>query len=609
MASDTGLRTRFKRTLGKTTIKGFPWRVFYRYILVQSLIAIFGLALAGVGARYFFKRQFLGQVRSQLQDTLYHISVELPSHPGEGWCRARAQGTELRFALFHRDGKLICESHPGSAHPEELWNSPEILAARRGRFGESVRYDGQLREPVFYGASQLGIEAYVVQVAIPLTRLTQTMSLFNATLVFSLLLVAAVLVGMAVWSARRLVFPLGRLLLKTQAVLDNAQDAAPLSKEEFTEEGFDEWIELESNIETMRKDLFAKAQSLSMEQVELDTIMGAISDAILAVDPTGSPLFFNSRFEILFGGEGLRKRFVKLWGIFREPDILGAFTSALKEGKVASTKAIPLEQKEGLRSYFSLSVSPLRKQDGTIYGAVGIFHDVTQLKSAEQMRIDFVANVSHELRTPLTAIKGYVDTLIEDVKHQKPVDATFLSIISRNSDRLLNLMNDLLDLSAIESDDVLQKDLVDTRDLTKKVFNQLEPKIQAKRQIFQGTFEASTVFADPHRVEQVLINLLDNATKYTPEAGHIEVAWLTEGNDVLLRVRNDGPAIPLEHQNRLFERFYRVDKARSREQGGTGLGLAIVKHIMQNHEGTVAVESSIGKGTAFLCRFPMLAKA
>ena len=220
------------------------------------------------------------------------------------------------------------------------------------------------------------------------------------------------------------------------------------------------------------------------------------------------------------------------------------------------------------------------------------------------MRIDFVANVSHELRTPLTSIKGYVDTLIEDVSQRKAVDPDFLSIISRNSERLMNLMNDLLDLSAIESDDILQKDSVDTKDLTSRVMRQLQATFEAKNQKVGANLRAATVSADAQRAEQVVVNLLDNAVKYTPPGGNIEISWLADGNDVVLQVWNDGPAIPIEHHPRLFERFYRVDKARSREQGGTGLGLAIVKHIMQKHEGSVWVESHPGKGTSFLCRFP-----
>lgn len=220
------------------------------------------------------------------------------------------------------------------------------------------------------------------------------------------------------------------------------------------------------------------------------------------------------------------------------------------------------------------------------------------------MRIDFVANVSHELRTPLTSIKGYVDTLIEDVKSQKSVEPEFLTIISRNSDRLLNLMNDLLDLSSIESDDLLFKDAVSTQEISEKVLKQLEKPIEKKKHTVEMEYSAENVVADPQRAEQVLINLLDNAVKYTPDGGHIRVTWANDGNDVLLKIWNDGPPIPLDQQPRLFERFYRIDKARSREQGGTGLGLAIVKHILQKHGGTVWVESKAGEGTVFICRFP-----
>src|SRR5262249_46372205 len=153
-----------------------------------------------------------------------------------------------------------------------------------------------------------------------------------------------------------------------------------------------------------------------------------------------------SRFELLFGGEALRRRQLQVWGIFRDPEILDAFTKALREGTAGGTKAIPLET-GGLKRFFSLSVSPLRRRAGTIYGAVGVFHDVTELKSAEQMRIDFVANVSHELRTPLTVIKGYADTLIEDHRETGGPVLDYATSIARNSDRLMNLMNDLLDLS------------------------------------------------------------------------------------------------------------------------------------------------------------------
>jgi len=600
VALDTGFATRLKRLLDRAIRRGFPWKVFYRFILVQALLAVAGLALVGVASRYYFKRQFIRQVRSSLQDTMSHLALEFPEGPGREWCGRRALGTELRLALIKPDGTVHCDSRPDPEEPEVM-SLPEVQQARQGALGQRIREGGN--ESVFIVAQPIGRGGWIVRVVAPLNRLSETMRLFDTTLLVVLVLMAGVLVGLAFWSARRLVFPLRRLVLKTQNLL-NAAPSELLEKEEFTEETFDEWLELESNIDSMRKDLVAKTQSLTMEQVELDTIMGSISDAILAVDPEGNPLFFNSRFEVLFGDGGLRMRNIKLWGIFRDPEVLEAFTGALREGKVGATKAVPLDQKGGLRNYFSLSVSPLRRHDGTIYGAVGIFHDVTQLKSAEQMRIDFVANVSHELRTPLTSIKGYVDTLIEDVKMEKPVETEFLSIISRNSERLMNLMNDLLDLSAIESDDLLFKDAVDPRELTEKIIKQLEAGISKKRHQVATEYVVDTVVADPQRLEQVLINLLDNAVKYTPEGGNVRITWAPDGNDVLLKIWNDGPPIPIDHHPRLFERFYRIDKARSREQGGTGLGLAIVKHILQKHGGTVWVESKQGEGTVFICRFP-----
>jgi two-component system phosphate regulon sensor histidine kinase PhoR len=392
------------------------------------------------------------------------------------------------------------------------------------------------------------------------------------------------------------------LFLKTERLLSRSPEQ--LSSEDVTTDSYGEWSEIESNLEDIRKDLEAKARRLDTERVELATIMSSISDAVLAVDQEGIPLFFNSRFEVLFGGAQISDKNLKLWEMFRDPSILDVFRKALTEGKPDSTGPIPVGTSGGRKAYFSLSVAPLRRDEKQIYGAVGIFHDVSELKSAEQMRIDFVANVSHELRTPLTSIKGYAETLVADLDSKKTIEREFLTIITRNANRLMSLMEDLLDLSSIESDVVLQKELVSTEEITQKVFNNLKSALSSKNQKAVGNYLETHVIADPGRLEQVLVNLLDNASKYTPSGGEISVSWTREEQDVVLRVSDSGPGIPLEHQARLFERFYRIDKARSREQGGTGLGLAIVKHIMQRHQGSASVESQLGKGATFICRFP-----
>ena len=231
---------------------------------------------------------------------------------------------------------------------------------------------------------------------------------------------------------------------------------------------------------------------------------------------------------------------------------------------------------------------------------------IIALKKAEKMRIEFVANVSHELRTPLTSIKGYAETLLQDIEDGLNPDPEFLKIILKNSNRLLALINDLLDLSAIESgaDELHLADL-DLREITDHVLTHLQAVSAKKETRVNAEYATDYVHADPKRVEQVLTNLIDNAVKYCPAGSVIRVIWSQEGAEVVLRVRDNGPGIAEKYLDRLFERFYRLDKGRSREMGGTGLGLSIVKHIMQRHNGSVNAESELGQGTTFVCRFPV----
>jgi len=563
--------------------KQFPWRSFYRVAFIQALLVIASIAFSGFAARYFFKKVFLGQVQAQLQDSLLLLSKSLPSDISPDWCSKMAEGVAFHFSVKSIEGKTLCDSNP------------------RHQVGEEAPEEDQVSTELSAMPQNLKLRA-----SLPLTDLKKVVRVYNTSLGLFLLGLATVLSFVGFWFARKQVFPLGRLLIKTQNLA--ARHPRVLTEEDLSEEAFGEWSDLESQIDDLGKNLESTVQSLTTEQVELDAIMGSISDAILAVDQDEIPIFYNSRFEVIFGGGKVRRN-VKLWEILRDPEILKSYKRALTEGKAGGTRAFSLEVEGQPKRYFSLSVSPLRRHGGSIYGALGIFHDITELKAAEQMRIDFVANVSHELRTPLTAIKGYTETLLLDQEKKKSEgsEKEFLSIISRNAERLMNLMGDLLELSALESSLLLNKESISTKEITERVMKQLGPRLEKKNQTLGVEIEALSVLADPNRLEQVLINLLDNASKYTPEGGKITISWELDrkgGRDCFLKVKDTGPGIPLEHLGRLFERFYRIDKARSREQGGTGLGLAIVKHIMQRHEGAVWVESAPGQGSLFTCRFP-----
>jgi two-component system phosphate regulon sensor histidine kinase PhoR len=348
------------------------------------------------------------------------------------------------------------------------------------------------------------------------------------------------------------------------------------------------------------------------EHDELALLQSAISDAVLAVDTNLEPYFYNSRLALLFelnaqGTNVSTGNKLSLAEMVTNEEVVEAFKEAIETGSTKSLTAAKFHLANGGRLYLSVSVAPM-KRGKQITGAVGVFHDVTELKTAEQMRIDFVANVSHELRTPLTSIQGYVETLIHDQQVGQSINPDYLEVIHRNTHRLINLIDDLLDLSALDSNSAaLHKEKIDTNEATKRVLAPLVPSFEAKNQKISFNCErAPLVFADPRRLEQVMINLIDNASKYTPNGGSIDIRWVENPDSpgVLLKISDTGPGIPAKHHTRLFERFYRIDKARSRDMGGTGLGLAIVKHIMQSHQGSVEVDSSPGKGTQFICAFP-----
>lgn len=343
------------------------------------------------------------------------------------------------------------------------------------------------------------------------------------------------------------------------------------------------------------------------ELEELRLIQSAISDAVLIVDHQLAPTFFNSRLKLMFEVDHIEHSLKDPLNFIPNPEVIEAFKEVLQTGKPQSLTALKFHLKNGGRLYISVSISPIKVSE-IISGVIGIFHDVTELKTAEQMRIDFVANVSHELRTPLTSIQGYIETLIGDAHDGRAIDTSYLQVVQRNTERLITLIDDLLDLSTLESNPAaLHKEKVDTLQISARILSNLLQKTTSKNHaISVDASKAPIVYADPRRLEQVITNLLDNAIKYTPPEGKIRVLWeeSPDSPGALLKISDTGPGIPAKLHSRLFERFFRVDKARSRDMGGTGLGLAIVKHIMQSHQGSVEVDSVPGIGTTFICTFP-----
>lgn len=336
---------------------------------------------------------------------------------------------------------------------------------------------------------------------------------------------------------------------------------------------------------------------------EVESILFSMVEGVVATDSTGRLSFINPAAERIFkldAGSALGKFPREVW---KEFELAELFHQVFVTGK-PQTREIQLEH--GAKRYIKLEVIPICLAEGEeTQGVLAMVRDLTRLRHLETVRTEFVANVSHELRTPITSIKGFVETILDGGLENKEATKRFLTIIYQESDRLNRLISDLLDLSRIESGQVEAKR---TRTfmppLVEEVRQTLQPRITEKNLSFSVELGPSAVWADEDQVREVLVNLIDNAIKYTPAEGSIKVEEKDRGSMMEFIISDTGYGIPQESIPRIFERFYRVDKARSREMGGTGLGLSIVKHLVENLGGKVWVKSEQGRGSSFHFTLP-----
>jgi two-component system phosphate regulon sensor histidine kinase PhoR len=448
--------------------------------------------------------------------------------------------------------------------------------------------------------TSLGIASYIID-----------FRFYSAEPLIVVLIYFVLSVTVAAAFSYRFASPLRRVILSALRIANKKQTSEVDDMDEVLEEEPGEYFELEMALNKIRRKMKKRRTQLAHEREETQALMSSLDDAILSVDLNKKIKFFNSRFanqflqrpqsNLLSQGEPM-----PLARIFREPELLQVFQRTLDTGET-QTQTLKLDSIiDSEKRFFAVKVSPLREEKRQdLYGAMALFHDITEIKKAEQVRIEFVENASHELRTPLTSIKGFVDTAKEDLQAgQTEQLGYFLNVISKSVDRLTELVGDMLTLSALDSGAAVKKEELHPYEITQDLIERMSSLAEEKQIAIQITSEAHALWADPRKVDQVLTNLVGNAIKYIPVGGKIFVRWEEDDQHVILRVMDNGPGIAEMHLNRLFERFYRIDKGRSRDVGGTGLGLSIVKHIMQSHGGGVQVKSESGQGAEFICLFP-----
>lgn len=347
-----------------------------------------------------------------------------------------------------------------------------------------------------------------------------------------------------------------------------------------------------------------RTQSTTAADFPLDLLNATLNEmreGLLVIDSDMRVVASNHAARYLFSNVDDSINFQRLTELTRNPAIYDAFLDGVRGKERAGVK---VETFAPDRRIFDLRVAPLRTASG-ITGAVGVFFDVTRLERLELVRQEFLSNVSHELRTPLTSIVALTETLEAGALDDPANNRRFLAIIQKNAARMHRLIDDILELSAIEAGNVkIHPEPVHLRPMVEDVITSLSASAASRSIVIRNLVAPeSEVFADPHRLMQMLTNLIDNAIKFNRENGLVSITLSRDLYDAI-SVEDTGEGIPSHHLDRLFERFYRVDRARSRELGGTGLGLAIVKHLARSHGGEVSVESRIGEGTKFTIELP-----
>jgi two-component system phosphate regulon sensor histidine kinase PhoR len=364
----------------------------------------------------------------------------------------------------------------------------------------------------------------------------------------------------------------------------------------------DEWDNIFHTINMAQQNMEQQLKIIKEEDKKNKILLESITDGIVAVDLEHKILFYNSRFSSKF----IRKEnqtSLYLKDVIKNEEILAAFKDCMDQARSITIKEFSFNHKNRTL-FFEIKINPLIYDKGRIKGAVAAFHNVTETKLTEQMRVDFVANVSHEIRTPLTSILGFAQVLEATKQNLDKKYHHYISRIIENSERLHSLFTDLLDLSVIESKHKLKKEKVHLKTLIHNIKASIEAKYPQKDLLIHFDIEEKIIKVDPKLMEQVFTNLIDNACKYSEDNNvKIKISNITDGENIIISVSDKGPGISQEHLSRIFERFYRVDESRTTIKG-SGVGLSIVKHIINKHKGKIWVESVPNHGTSFYIKLP-----
>lgn len=563
-------------------------RVFSKVLIALLLTLSIGTIALDFTLRTVAGQQMVREAGESLSREAALIAQQARSGAGSGaaaFVRQEALVTGMDVALLDRQGHLLAASGGAeeSGAPVKVETGPALDLVLSGKSRQAFEASGGR----LYATARTG--DVVVQLSSSLDGLQAALNRLRSYLLLGFLLAVALSILVAAYLSRMMTRRANRVI-----VFANQLGGGELSAR-MEEADLEAMPELGPVLNAAASRLERSFRGLETKQRELTAMIDSMQEAVVAVDPDGLVSWSNAVMQRIAGGAVREGR--ALVQTIRDPDVLAYVEEALKRRELRSGKARTVVPGR----IFEVNVAPTPDE-----GAVAVLHDVTEIERAETMRRDFIANVSHEMRTPLTSITGYVETLLDTTEGLPEHVREFLGIILKNANRMNRLTEDLLALANVESGEYrLKMQRVPASVLMTETLESLGGMlVDSGIEVEVRESVDTPVMADVDAMTQVFGNLIENAMKYASTGKRVVVGVRNSASVVEFYVQDFGPGIASEHQERIFERFYRVDKARSRESGGTGLGLAIAKHIVRAHGGTIRVESELGAGARFIFCLP-----
>ena len=575
----------------------------YLIITLLSLFAVSWYALSYSRDFYLQRTQVNLEVSGRiLEKQLLRLLSPLDAAALDRLCKDAAGETDVRVTVILPDGRVVGDSEEAPAKMDSHLDRIEIREAFQRRLGVSIRHSDTLDKDMMYVAMPLvhdGTLVGVLRTSIPVTAIDERISTIRLRIVFGAVLVALLASGISWFVSRRITKPIEQMRVGAERFADgDLQHRLPAS-------GTLEFSALADAMNRMAQQLQQHLDEIIRQRRHTDSILASMREGVISTDMDQRIISLNPAAAKIFGVSVDATVGRSILELLRNHEFQSLVDRCLATGESLESDIVyHLGSERTLNIHAAPLVDPLHKRLGLLV----VISDVTQLRRLENMRRDFAASASHEIKTPLTAIKGFVETLCTSELSEPEETRRFLEIINRHVNRLTTIIEELMNLSRIEQEDDIQQigreacrieAVLETAvGLCAEMSREKAIDVQVTCQAdLGGCFDATLL-------EQAAVNLLDNAIKYSPEGSTVRIDARRSNGEIQIEFRDEGIGIARKHLPRLFERFYRVDKARSRKLGGTGLGLAIVKHIAQAHGGSVSVESELEKGSTFTLHLP-----